>query len=1031
MAASPECVAAIVDASQGRMNDREAAELLRYMATLHQAEQARGDLPNLEARVRQRAAEDAERARVAAAVAQMHAAKSAVAYAQGLQDLRALRDQGLTWRKSMLAFLEGVIQPVTGGRASIARLAMANIARYTEAWNLAIVRSPELAKRMRDPDFGRLVTREMRELREGGQPGVTGDPAAQQLARVYADVAELARTDLNRLGATIGRLDGWSPQGHDAGRIVRVGPDEWIGHILPRLDLERSFPGADEALARRFLRDIYDEITTGVDRNGLTAETTGRAQTPANLANSLSRSRTLHFRDAEAALTYADRFGSDIHSAMLGHLTAAAKAAAQMERLGPNPRATLTRLLATLMREASQDKRLTPRQRQAQARALDPNNAHGSLASSWAEVSGLTAAPVSLTWARIGTMARTVQSMAKLGRAVVSSLGGDVATGAIAMRFEGMPLLRAWGENLRAAVPGRLSREQREIAAMLNAGMDGIRSRLLAQGMADDAPMGLISKTSAFFFRIQGMTAWQDLRKSGAAEMLSRWMGFNRDRAFDALPPKYRSILRQNGISAAEWDMIRGTARQIDGAHYVTPDMIAALPTRSFAGLAREGLEDLQKGMTERMARRSAADQAEAAWVRKRTERFEAELARAEQRMEAWSKQKGETAARQVAVIRQQMDQVRQRLSELAEFHEALAEGRTWVPATPEPEARRPGIRASEAYLHAATPPEHAVLRAEGEARARLDRLQRAIGRVRQEATRGDVAAMDAFDLAWRGKRAEIDEFIVRMQTRADQRAAATAAEQADWSPRAERVLEDARRRLELKLRGFFADEMGFSFVETDSASRRMALQGTRPGTVTGELLRALTQFKGWPIAFTNRIVGRTVTESGNRTPLDRMLSVAHVGELIATMAFVGYLSMTLKDLLLGYGPRDPTHPATLMAAMLQGGGAGIYGDFLFAEANRVQQHPTLTAAGPLAGAIGDLVKLFQAAREGDIRSGRALNIALQNTPFVSLWYLRPALDFLILNSLREGLSPGFLSRQERDRLRDYGQRRILSATAY
>jgi hypothetical protein len=56
------------------------------------------------------------------------------------------------------------------------------------------------------------------------------------------------------------------------------------------------------------------------------------------------------------------------------------------------------------------------------------------------------------------------------------------------------------------------------------------------------------------------------------------------------------------------------------------------------------------------------------------------------------------------------------------------------------------------------------------------------------------------------------------------------------------------------------------------------------------------------------------------------------------------------------------------------------------------------------------------------VKSADFLNFAINNTPFVNLFYTRPALDYLFLNALREATSPGFLKRQERRRFKDYGQ---------
>jgi hypothetical protein len=151
--------------------------------------------------------------------------------------------------------------------------------------------------------------------------------------------------------------------------------------------------------------------------------------------------------------------------------------------------------------------------------------------------------------------------------------------------------------------------------------------------------------------------------------------------------------------------------------------------------------------------------------------------------------------------------------------------------------------------------------------------------------------------------------------------------------------------------------------------------------------------------------------------------NAGHIGHLMAGLFVAGYASMTAKDYLNGLDqPRDPTSYKTILAALKQSGGLGIYGDFLFGEANRFGNGFIETLAGPSFGALGSVANLATRARDGDAKAGEALNIALQNTPFLNLFYVRPGLDYLFLNSLRESVSPGFLARQEQRRFKDYGQ---------
>lgn len=241
-------------------------------------------------------------------------------------------------------------------------------------------------------------------------------------------------------------------------------------------------------------------------------------------------------------------------------------------------------------------------------------------------------------------------------------------------------------------------------------------------------------------------------------------------------------------------------------------------------------------------------------------------------------------------------------------------------------------------------------------------------------------------------------------------------------------IIEQGRRDLEMSVRRFFADEVNYSVIETDARSRRTSTMGaTRPGTLAGEAVRYFMQFKGFPIAFSQRVLGRAMF--GQAADASMVQNGAHIGAIIAGLGVAGYMSMVIKDLAKGYWPpRDPTDPKVWAAALVQGGAFGIYGDFLFGEVNRYGGDPVTTFAGPAVGSAGDLLKLWFALRDSAIdpdakvRSADFLNFAVNNTPFANLFYVRPALDFLALNALKEATSPGYLKRQERRRLKDYGQ---------
>ena len=235
--------------------------------------------------------------------------------------------------------------------------------------------------------------------------------------------------------------------------------------------------------------------------------------------------------------------------------------------------------------------------------------------------------------------------------------------------------------------------------------------------------------------------------------------------------------------------------------------------------------------------------------------------------------------------------------------------------------------------------------------------------------------------------------------------------------------LDEARARM---LRQYITDRAYTAVLEPDAGTRAAWIKfGTKPGTFTGELVRFVMQFKGFPAAFTRQVLGREVF--GRAAEPFAEGSLVGLAQIIVTTTVLGYGAMAVKDLLKGRTPRDPTDWKTILAAMTQGGGAGIYGDFLFGEFNRFSRTPLETAAGPTLGTASDVLRLWSGLVRGDADAGDALRLALNNTPFINLFYSRPVLDYLILWDIQEAISPGTLRRMQRRIEREQGQSFLIS----
>ena len=195
-----------------------------------------------------------------------------------------------------------------------------------------------------------------------------------------------------------------------------------------------------------------------------------------------------------------------------------------------------------------------------------------------------------------------------------------------------------------------------------------------------------------------------------------------------------------------------------------------------------------------------------------------------------------------------------------------------------------------------------------------------------------------------------------------------------------------------------------------------------RPGTPQGEMFAAFSQFKGFLLSTVGRQLGPAIANFPSR-PM--MLINLIFGTMIA-----GYLSMTAKAISRGEYPRTPQNlvdggkgmsaPAAWLkimgASLAQGGGLGLYGDFLFGDMDRNGATFDLSQlGGPLLSTGGQVGKVMLQLIHGDTQNvpGELTRLGAQNIPVVNTWYTRLAIDYLLTWRLQEAVNPGYLQRTQ------------------
>lgn len=236
-----------------------------------------------------------------------------------------------------------------------------------------------------------------------------------------------------------------------------------------------------------------------------------------------------------------------------------------------------------------------------------------------------------------------------------------------------------------------------------------------------------------------------------------------------------------------------------------------------------------------------------------------------------------------------------------------------------------------------------------------------------------------------------------------------------------ERVKFEAMR----KLLGAVTEEVDMAVITPGAREQMFVGSGLQRGTWKGELTRSVFLFKSFPISVVMRHWSRAMgmPSAGGRA--------AYIATFLASTTMLGALSMQITDLINGRNPKEMTGDHMVkfwINAFLKGGGAGLYGDFLFSDHTRYGSGALASMLGPVAGLVDDVVKIAQGiplnAVEGknEQTGGDLVKFGKGLMPGANLWYLKAALDHMIFNQMQEYFSPGYLRKMEQRSKKEFNQ---------
>lgn len=223
-------------------------------------------------------------------------------------------------------------------------------------------------------------------------------------------------------------------------------------------------------------------------------------------------------------------------------------------------------------------------------------------------------------------------------------------------------------------------------------------------------------------------------------------------------------------------------------------------------------------------------------------------------------------------------------------------------------------------------------------------------------------------------------------------------------------------QKLNNKLVGMVLSERESAVPEPDARVSAILNQGTKAGTIEGEAFRFVTMFKSFPVTMITTHAYRALAGEAGEGGMSRM---SYTANLLAWTTILGGVAYQAKEISKGREPRSMDEPEFWAQAMLQGGGLGIFGDFLLSDQNRYGGSLAQTLGGPVVQMTDDvLLKLF-------IGNGQEFVSALvkgtpaetefkkdfvkalkNNVPVLNLWYTRVALERVLWDQLEKLSDP-------------------------
>tara|TARA_B100000131_G_scaffold108811_1_gene105687 strand:- start:11 stop:2470 length:2460 start_codon:yes stop_codon:yes gene_type:complete len=399
-------------------------------------------------------------------------------------------------------------------------------------------------KLTKDVDFGLDLIREM------FSKGSTKNILAQKLSDIIKEFKKIQVGEANSFGAGMQVLeDHLITQWHNPVKMLGSVPTkqgrllaeaEWIDTIRPLLDEKKM----KRPITTEYLSQVYRAFTKGKTEFELHHTLSNKS-----LAERMSSTRELHFKDADSWMRYNAKYGHpDPIGSIFKGMDVFDERLALMEDWGPDPEGMFQEMYKKMGPNLSTKQKIR-------------------LQSAWRQISGEATIVGNPALSQMVNAIQAFQIITKLPKAVISAFS-DIAIGNAVLDTHGKGFLGSYGSTFKI-LKQRFSQSDKarqaelmHVTHQLGIGFDSLISSAVNRWADIGMNPGFMSTAADSFFKINGLNAWTDLWREAfskvasnnfATKLKSSWKGLD-----ETLEGKlFKQRLEEYNISEKEWNQLR------------------------------------------------------------------------------------------------------------------------------------------------------------------------------------------------------------------------------------------------------------------------------------------------------------------------------------------------------------------------------------------------------------------------------------------------------------------------------------------